>query len=136
MPRRYGYAPKGSRCHGVHDWQAKGRINAIGAISNNQLVTLSLFECNVNADVFHAWVTQDLLPKLSEPSVIVMDNASFHKREDTLEAIKKAGNFIEWLPVYSPDLNPIEHFWAKIKQLRRTLRCSIEDLFNVQSIYA
>ena len=136
MPRLYGYAPKGSRCYGEHDWQAKGRINVIGAIIEHQLITVSLFECNVNADVFYSWVTQDLLPKLSEASVIVMDNASFHKREDILTAIKKAGHIIEWLPPYSPDLNPIEHKWAEIKRLRRTRQCTIDELFTMHLVDA
>jgi len=54
---------------------SKGRISAIGAIIGFIFVTVSLFQGNVNSDVFHAWVTQDLLPKLPEQAVIVMDNA-------------------------------------------------------------
>ncbi|MDC9616436.1 transposase, partial [Xenorhabdus khoisanae] len=86
MPRTHGYAEKGQRCFGTHDWHAKGRINVIGAILNNRFVTLSLFTGSINADVFHAWITQDLLPKLPHGAVIVMDNASFHKRNDTRQA--------------------------------------------------
>ncbi|WP_422645851.1 transposase [Xenorhabdus doucetiae] len=61
MPRMRGYSLKGQRCFGTHDWQAKGRINAIGAIIKKTFVSLSLFAGNINADVFHAWMTQDLL---------------------------------------------------------------------------
>ncbi|WP_150138305.1 transposase [Candidatus Enterovibrio escicola] len=50
---------------------------------------------NVNAEVFHAWIEQDLLPKIPEQAVIVMDNASFHKRIDTLEAIEARGRILE-----------------------------------------
>ncbi len=136
MPRIYGYSPEGERCYGTHDWQAKGRINAIGALAKMKLITLSVFQCNINADVFHAWVTQDLLPKLEKPSVIVMDNASFHKRNDIKEAITDAGHILEWLPCYSPDLNPIEKTWAAIKSLKRKLRCTNEELFRNPTIYA
>lgn len=79
MPRTHGYTIKGLRCYGNHDWQAKNRINVIGAIVGMAFVTLSLFSGSINSDVFHAWLTQDLLPKITKPSVIVMDNASFHK---------------------------------------------------------
>ncbi|WP_323872419.1 IS630 family transposase, partial [Xenorhabdus doucetiae] len=109
MPRTHGYSLKGSRCFGLHDWQHKGRVNVMGAIIKNTFVTLSVFGGNINADVFHAWMTQDLLPKLPKNAVIVMDNASFHKRCDTLKAITEHGCQLEWLPPYSPDLNPIEH---------------------------
>ena len=70
---------------------AKGRTNAIGALLNRLLLTVSLFSFNVNSDVFHAWMTQDLLPKVPVGSVIVMDNASFHKREDIIQYIQHAG---------------------------------------------
>ena len=59
-----------------------------------------------------------------------MDNASFHKGKEMQEAIEKAGHTLLYLPAYSPDLNPIEKKWAQIKQLRRTLRCSVDELFQ------
>ena len=82
MPRTHGYAPVGKRCLGTHDWQAKGRANVIGALLGTCLLTTCLFSGNVNADVFLAWITQDLLPKVPEKCVMVMDNARFHKRDD------------------------------------------------------
>ena len=87
MPRTHGYCKQGKRCYGVSDWGAKGRTNVIGALLGATLLTLSIFTHNINSDTFHAWMTQDLIPKLPENAVIVMDNASFHKREDTQEAI-------------------------------------------------
>jgi len=85
----------------------------IGALSNQQLVTACLFECTINSDVFHAWVTQDLLHKLPEKSIIVMDNATFHKKFDTQMAIINAGFVLEYLPPYSPDLNPIKKMGSR-----------------------
>jgi transposase len=84
----------------------------------------------VNSDVFYTWLTQDLLPKVSKGAVIVMDNASFHKRNDMFEAIQNYGCIVEFLPPYSPDLNPIDKKWAQVKSIRRKLRCSIEELFS------
>ena len=130
MPRTHGYALKGKRCFGDHHWNARGRTNVIGALLAGTLLTCWLCDFNVNSDVFHAWIINDLLPKLPENSVLIMDNATFHKRADTQQAIQSAGHTIEYLPPYSPDLNPIEHKWAQTKAMRRKIKCSVEKLFE------
>ncbi|MDX7993032.1 IS630 family transposase [Xenorhabdus sp. psl] len=130
MPRCYGWSTKGHRCYGTQDWQAKGRINVIGALLNNRLLNVTLFEGNINSDIFYAWITEELLPVVPEGAVIVMDNASFHKREDIQIALRNAGKCAEYLPPYSPDLNPIEHKWAQAKARRRKQRCNVDALFS------
>ena len=109
MPRRFGYAPVGQRGYGQWDWHAKGRINAIGALWGLRLIAVGLFESSVNAEVFLAWINQVLLPQLPPAAVIVLDNAAFHKRQDIQNPLHQAGHTLEYLPPYSPDLNPIEH---------------------------
>lgn len=136
MPRNYGYSLQGTRCYGTQDWHAKGRLNAIGAIVGMTFLTLSVFKGSINSDVFYAWLTQDLLPKLPADSVIVMDNATFHKRKDMLDAIEAQGCFAKFLPPYSPDLNPIEKKWAQAKSIRRKLRCGLDELFKEHLGYA
>jgi transposase len=95
------------------------------------LLTATLFSCSINADVFSTWLASDLLPKLTQPSLIVMDNASFHKRADCKILIEQAGHTLLFLPPYSPDFNPIEHKWAQAKAKRRKLAVSVEELFAV-----
>ena len=129
MPRTHGYSAKGARCYGEQDWHARGRINAIGAIIGNHFLTVGLFECTTDSDVFYGWLTQALIPKLPKESVVVMDNATFHKRADMIAALEHAGHTPLYLPPYSPDLNPIEKKWAHAKNLRRTYGCSVHDLF-------
>ena len=133
MPRTHGYAAKGARCIGTQDWQAKGRTNAIGALLGKTLLTVALFAVNINADVFTAWVEQDLIPKLPPNAVIVMDNATFHKRKDTQDLIKEAGHELLYLPPYSPDLNPIERKWAQAKAIRRKTQQDICLLYTSPS---
>ena len=133
MPRTHGYAPKGKRCFGMQDWNAKGRTNVIGALLGGVMLTCWLCNFNVNSDVFHAWTINDLLPKLPKGSVLVMDNATFHKRSDTQKAIKDAGHVLEYLPPYSPDLNPIEHTWAQAKAIRRKTALSTNEIFRKQN---
>ena len=135
-PRTHGYSTQGKRCYGIHGWNAKGRINAIGAIIGFAFVSVSLFDMNINSDVFCAWLKQDLLPKIYRGAVIVMDNASFHKRQDILKAISEHECIIEFLPPYSPDLNPIEHKWAHVKGIRQKHRCDVDELFSIHSNYA
>ena len=78
----------------------------------------------------YAKVSQELLPKAPTNSVIVMDNASFHKREDMMKAIRNHGSIVVFLSAYSPDLNPIEKKWAQAKAIRRQYRCSVYELFS------
>ncbi len=134
MPRTHGYAAKGSRCYGVQDWNARGRVNVnvnvIGALIGTTLLTTWLCDFNVDSDVFHTWITHDLLPKLPANSVIIMDNATFHKRADTQKAIIDAGHILEYLPPYSPDLNPIEQKWAQAKAIRRKTGQTAHQIFR------
>ena len=135
MPRTHGYAAVGQRCAGTHDWHAKGRTNVIGALIGKFLLTTSLFTTNIDSEIFCEWTVQDLLPKLPPACVVVMDNASFHKRADIQDAIQKAGHTLDDLPSYSPDLNPIEKKWAQLKAGRRKSRCSVAQLFKIESFY-
>ena len=131
MPRRYGYSTRGSRCYGTHDWHAKGRINAIGAITNfSSFLTVMLFESNIDSDIFYNWTKHELLPKIPKKSVIVMDNAKFHKRQDIVDIINQKEMILEYLPTYSPDLNPIEKKWAQVKATRKRHRCDVDELFR------
>ena len=129
-PRTHGYSAKGKRCIGIHDWHPSKRINVIGALVGKSLLTVSIFECNVNTSVFNSWVEQDLIPKLPINSVVVTDNASFHKSPLLKTMIEKAGHILEYLPPYSPDLNPIEPKWSQAKSRRRKYRCDVDTLFE------
>jgi transposase len=111
--------------------EQKGRTNAIGALIEGSLVAIGLISGTVNSEVFNCWTEKILLPSLPKESVIVMDNASFHKSKAMLQLIEDAGHTLLYLPPYSPDLNPIEKKWAQAKHIRRTLACSIDELFQI-----
>ena len=129
MPRLHGYAPRGRRCFDTHDWGARTRTNAVGALVGASLLTVALFDATINADTVHAWLARELLPRIGKPSVIVMDNASFHKRPDIREIIEAAGHVLEFLPPYSPDLNPSERKWAQAKARRRKTGHTLDQIF-------
>ena len=129
-PRDFGYSAKGSRCYASKDWPSRGRVNSIGAICEFKMLNVCLFEGNIYSDVFYAWVTKELVFSLPEKAVIVLDNATFHKRSDSIEAIQNEGHAVLFLPPYSPDLNPIEKNWAQAKSIRKKHRCNPYELFQ------
>jgi transposase len=86
-----------------------------------RLLAAALFDSSINTDAFEAWLLQALLPVLPNGAVVVMDNAPFHKPE-RIQKVVAAGCFLEYLPPYSPDLNPIEHKWAQARASQEKTR--------------
>lgn len=127
MTRLRGRAPVGQRLidkipHG--HWKTTTLIAALG-IEGMRCSTV--VDGAVNADVFEAFVEQVLVPQLRSGDVVVMDNLSSHKRARTRQLIEAAGGRVLFLPPYSPDLNPIEMVFAKIKQILRSLACRTSE---------
>jgi len=125
MTRLRGRAPVGRRLvekvpHG--HWKTTTLIAALGITG---IRCSTVVDGAVNGDVFQAFVQQVLVPQLRPGDVVVMDNLSSHKR--TRELIEAAGAAVLFLPPYSPDLNPIEMIFAKIKQLLRSLACRTRE---------
>jgi transposase len=79
-----------------------------------------LFEGAIDGEMFLAWVIQGLAPTLQKGDVVIMDNLATHKVKGVREAIEAAGARLMYLPPYSPDYNPIENMWSKIKQMLRS----------------
>jgi len=127
MTRLRGRAPIGERLiakvpHG--HWMTTTLIAALGL---EGVRCSTVVDGAVNADVFQAFVQQVLAPQLKPGDVVVMDNLSSHKRAATRRLIEAAGARLVFLPPYSPDLNPIELVFAKVKQLLRSLACRTRD---------
>jgi len=80
-----------------------------------------IFDGPMNGEMFLAWVRQGLVPVLKKGAVVIMDNLATHKVQGVSEAIEEAGARLIYLPPYSPDYNPIENMWSKIKQILRSL---------------
>ena len=88
---------------------------------NKDFIAPFTFQGGCNANVFNTWLEKILLPELPPGSTIIMDNAAFHKSPKTRELIENVGCYLLFLPTYSPDFNPIEHCWHKIKSILRPL---------------
>ena len=127
MTRLRGRAPRGERLidktpHG--HWKTTTLIAALGV---EGMRCSTVVDGAVNGDVFEAFVEQVLVPELRSGDVVVMDNLSSHKRQRIRELIEDADARLVFLPPYSPDLNPIEIVFAKVKQLLRSLACRTRD---------
>ncbi|WP_339042166.1 IS630 family transposase [Candidatus Lariskella endosymbiont of Hedychridium roseum] len=122
----YGCSILGERCYGEKVYQHKTRISMIAGLCNCNLIAPVIFEGNCNKEVFEAYIREMLIKELKPGQTVVMDNINFHKNPKVKELIESVGCYILFLPTYSPDLNPIEHYWFKIKnEIRKTI-----DLFD------
>lgn len=92
----------------------------IAAVRTSGPLAPAVFDGPVDAETFRAYVQQVLAPALLPGEIVVMDNLAAHKAAGVREAIRSAGASVLYLPPYSPDLNPIETMWSKVKQYLRS----------------
>lgn len=92
------------------------RINIIAGLVNNKSIAPMIFSGSCNTELFNKWVEEFLIKELKPNQVVIMDNAAFHRSQKTRELIESVGCKLIFLPPYSPDLNPIEKFWANMKR--------------------
>lgn len=127
----YAYAPIGERYYEARTGYYKKRISMIGGLCYHQFFAPMMLEGHCNTTVFETYIEQILVPQLKPGMTIIIDNASFHKSDKIKQLINKAGCQLRFLPPYSPDLNPIEHYWYKIKndirKIMRNQKISIEQ---------
>lgn len=119
----YGWCKKGERCVGLTSGGKRAKVNVIGALHQGRLLGLRSFERNCDGDYFCHWLEHHLLPLLKQGKTLIMDNARFHHVKEVCRVIEAAGCRVLYLSPYSPDLNPIEHYWFALKNhARRILR--------------
>jgi len=131
MVRGYGRAPRGERCVGAvpqGHWQT---TTFVGALRQRELVAPMVADGPMDGEMFRAYVDQCLVPALRPGDVVIADNLSSHKVRGIREAVAGVGATLLYLPPYSPDLNPIEKFFAKLKALlRKAATRSVDALWN------
>ena len=114
--REYGYAPRGRQVFGQISGRKYKRCGIIAAKMGDKILAPFQYNGTMNSTLFEFWFTEQLLPSLEKGTVIVMDNASFHSKKRLICAAINAGCKLVFLPPYSPELNPIEKFWAWLKR--------------------
>lgn len=119
MDRRYARAVSGERAHSKRPYFRGDMVNLVGAVATNGIRCLWEVTGTVNGDIFTAYVEHGLAPTLRKNDVVIMDNLPAHKVAAVRRAIENRGARLILLPPYSPDLNPIELLWSKLKEAIR-----------------
>lgn len=116
----YGWAPKGRRAHGTVPTGHRRHHTLIGTVTPTGMGPPFLIEGGVDRTVFDTFLEAELVPSLGPGQIVIMDNASIHKGARTRELIEATGAEVRFLPPSSPEFNPIESAFAKLKQWLRT----------------
>ena len=114
-----GWAPRGERLPAKVPYGHWNTMTFIAALRHDRIEAPWLLDRPINAERFLAYVEAVLVPTLRRGDMVIVDNLQSHKRRAIREAIRKAGAKLFFLPKYSPDLNPIEQVFAKLKHLLR-----------------
>ena len=129
MARLYGRAPKGERCRASVPHGHWKTTTFTAGLRINGMAAPMVLDGPMNGDAFLAYVRQVLVPELSPGDVVIMDNLPAHKVSGVHDAIEAAGANLIYLPPYSPDFNPIEMAFSKLKALLRAAAArTIPDL--------
>lgn len=127
MTRLRGRSPKGRRLHASAPcgrWRATTMVGSIRQSGETACMTI---DGAMNAGVFRVYVREVLLPTLSPGGVLVMDNLSAHKGRQAIGMLKRASVIVRFLPAYSPDYNPIELMWSKVKSILRKIEARTNE---------
>jgi transposase len=119
MARRYGHSPRGKRLDGPIPHGHWKSTTFVGGLTTRGFIAPYVLDGAMNGTIFKAWVEQMLAPALRPGDIVVMDNLPAHKVAGVRQAIEARGAELRYLPPYSPDLNPIEQAFAKLKALLR-----------------
>ena len=114
-----GWAPRGEKLVARAPFGKWRTLTFLAALRHDRIDAPCVLDGPINGQKFAAWVEQALVPTLSQGDVVIMDNLGSHKGAAVRKAIRSAGAKLLFLPPYSPDLNPIEQVFAKLKHLLR-----------------
>jgi transposase len=131
MTREYARAPRGERAHGTVPRNAGTVTTMIGALDLWGVRAMMTVEGATDAEVFEIFVERILAKKLRPGDIVVLDNVGAHRTEHVRELIRAAGASVLYLPPYSPDMNPIELCWSKLKGLLREFGARTRDALDV-----
>jgi transposase len=130
MARRYGRCAKGERLRASIPYGHWKTTTFLAGLCHDRLIAPLVLDGPIDGDSFRAYIEQFLAPVLRPGQIVIMDNLSSHKVAGVREAIEAAGARVLYLPPYSPDLNPIEQLFAKLKaMLRKAATRTVETLW-------
>ena len=110
------WAPEGEKVHDKILGRKFERRSIVAGKIGKEIIAPLEYRGTMHGELFEKWFEDNLLPVISEDTVIIMDNASFHRKKKLYEIAKRHNRRLIFLPPYSPELNPIEHFWNWLKK--------------------
>lgn len=125
-----GWGKKSEKLVGKKSGKYYQRTNIIAGYVNRHPIAPMVFNGSCNTELFENWVEQFLIKELKAGQVVIMDNASFHRSQNTKDLIESVGCRVIFLPPYSPDLNPIEKFWANMKRWIKDKISDFDKLYD------
>ena len=130
MVRRYGRAKNKNRVNDYAPINTPKKTTLVSSVRLDGTQAYEFFQGSLNGKNFLSYVKNTLIPTLKKGDIVVMDNLSCHKVKGVKEAIEEAGASVLYLPPYSPDFNPIEMMWSKIKALLRNWKTDTPELLH------
>ena len=130
MVRRYGRAKNKNRVNDYAPVNMPKKTTLVSSVRLDGTQAYEFFQGSLNGKNFLSYVKNTLIPTLKKGDIVVMDNLSCHKVKGVKEAIEEAGASVLYLPPYSPDFNPIEMMWSKIKALLRNWKTDTPELLH------
>ena len=130
MVRRYGRAKNKNRVNDYAPVNTPKKTTLVSSVRLDGTQAYEFFQGSLNGKNFLSYVKNTLIPTLKKGDIVVMDNLSCHKVKGVKEAIEEAGASVLYLPPYSPDFNPIEMMWSKMKTLLRNWKTDTPELLH------
>lgn len=130
--RQKARAHRGEKVYDKISGRRFERISVVAGQVGTRIIAPLLYHSTMTSELFVKWYQEQLLPSLTEPHLIVMDNATFHPKKQLDELSLANGHYFIPLPPYSPELNPIEQFWAVLK---RTITDLLKQFQSIQEYF-
>ena len=130
MVQRYGRAKNKERVHDYAPKNTQKKTTLVSSVRLDGTLAYEFFQGTLNGKNFLNYIQNTLVPTLKKGDIVVMDNLSCHKVKGIKESIESVGESVLYLPPYSPDLNPIEMMWSKMKTFLRKWRYDTVELLH------
>lgn len=106
------------------------RLSVVAGKQGEKIISPMIYKNTMTSELFEQWIQEMLLKEIKEESIIVMDNAAFHRKAALQKIIEKTNHTLIFLPPYSPNLNPIEKYWANMKREVKNIVHMFDDFYQ------
>jgi len=131
LNRTHARSAPGSRAYHFKPYYRGSKVSVIGAISSTQVLAVMTLDGSMDAAAFEVFVTECLVPKLWPGAVVGIDNLPAHKAEVIIPLIEAVGARVLFLSPYSPEFNPIEHWWSQLKTFLRKFSPTTSEMVDI-----